>query len=158
MPSRVASLGATVWKRLGGRLQWRILWLRHHTFMVGLTVAAWDKDGRVLVLEHAFWKGSPWGLPSGYLERGETFEEGIAREVREETSLELADVRVERVRAGFDLRLEVLLSGVIAGGEIAVDGREVTAARLVLPSDLPAVMRRSHQELIDLGPRVPAQL
>jgi mutator protein MutT len=48
------------------------------------------KDGKVLVVKR---KHEPlagrWSLPGGALELGETLEEGVAREMREETGLEV---------------------------------------------------------------------
>jgi len=60
------------------------------------TVQAWiDRDGAFLALRRV---GDPldgrWNLPGGFVERGEGGPEAIAREVREETGLE---IEVDRV-------------------------------------------------------------
>ncbi|MGD0359521.1 MAG: NUDIX hydrolase [Bryobacteraceae bacterium] len=51
--------------------------------------------GRILLIERgkAPMKGY-WSLPGGALETGETLEQGIVREVREETGLEVQPVKV----------------------------------------------------------------
>ena len=59
---------------------------------VGAVIA--DEAGRILLVKHVperggFWQGK-WICPGGRLELGETIEEGIKREVREETQLEIA--------------------------------------------------------------------
>lgn len=56
-----------------------------------------DGTGRVLLVKHVperggFWQGK-WICPGGELELGETIEEGIRREVREETGLEIELVK-----------------------------------------------------------------
>jgi ADP-ribose pyrophosphatase YjhB (NUDIX family) len=56
------------------------------------TVQAWiDRDGEFLALRRA---GEPkqgeWNMPGGFVESGESGPEAIAREVREETGLEIA--------------------------------------------------------------------
>ncbi len=61
--------------------------------MVGVGAVIEDDDGRILLVKHipergGFWQGK-WICPGGRLEFGETIEEGIKREVREETQLEI---------------------------------------------------------------------
>jgi 8-oxo-dGTP diphosphatase len=46
-------------------------------------------DGRVLMVRQRRPYGVHWELPSGYCEAGETFEEATAREVLEETGIEV---------------------------------------------------------------------
>lgn len=46
-----------------------------------------DRDGQLLLARNAAWKGKMFGLITGFMEAGETPQEGIAREVAEETSL-----------------------------------------------------------------------
>ncbi len=46
-----------------------------------------DRDGQLLLARNAAWPGKMFGLITGFMEAGETPEEGIAREVLEETSL-----------------------------------------------------------------------
>ncbi len=64
------------------------------TIMVGVGAVIEDEGGRILLVKHVperggFWQGK-WICPGGRLEPGETIEEGIKREVREETQLEIA--------------------------------------------------------------------
>lgn len=53
----------------------------------GVAVVVLDRDGRVLMLRHVFHPLAPWGLPGGWLGRGESPAEGALRELREETGL-----------------------------------------------------------------------
>jgi len=61
--------------------------------MIGVGAVVEDGAGRILLVKHipqrgGFWQGK-WICPGGELELGETIEEGIKREVREETQLEI---------------------------------------------------------------------
>ena len=81
---------ARLWRLIRGPLQWRVLWLWHAKFMVGVTGIVRDGEGRVLLLRHRMWPPDrQWGCPTGYANKGETFEDTIVREVREETGLEV---------------------------------------------------------------------
>jgi NADH pyrophosphatase NudC (nudix superfamily) len=46
-----------------------------------------DRDGQVLLARNAAWPGRFFGLITGFMEAGESPEEGICREIAEETSL-----------------------------------------------------------------------
>ena len=92
----MTTLLPTLWRQLHGSLQWRLLWLFHHKFMVGVCGVVYDNEGRILLLQHRFWQKGSWGLPSGYLERGESLQDGIRREVKEETGLDISVQRLLR--------------------------------------------------------------
>lgn len=48
-----------------------------------------DRDGQVLLARNAAWSTRMFGLITGFMEAGETPQEGIVREVEEETSLQV---------------------------------------------------------------------
>ena len=48
-----------------------------------------DRDGRLLLAKNAAWKGNMFALITGFMEAGETPQAGIAREVAEETALQV---------------------------------------------------------------------
>ena len=61
--------------------------------MIGVGAVIENGAGQILLVKHkpergGFWQGK-WICPGGALEPGETIEEGIKREVREETQLEI---------------------------------------------------------------------
>ena len=59
-----------------------------------------DRDGRLLLARNAAWSGRMFGLVTGFMEAGETPEEGIAREVAEETALQVQRLALIVILAG----------------------------------------------------------
>jgi ADP-ribose pyrophosphatase YjhB (NUDIX family) len=54
---------------------------------VGAVGAVFDTEGRVLLVEHVFRTDFPWGLPGGWVDRGEDPRRAVAREIGEELGL-----------------------------------------------------------------------
>jgi 8-oxo-dGTP diphosphatase len=108
-----------------------------------------DADGRLLLIRRGHEPGAGlWSLPGGRVEPGETDQQAVAREVREETSL---TVECGRLLGRAELPgadgtvidvsdyLAVVTGGELAAGDDAADARWVAAAdleRLPLTSGL----------------------
>ncbi len=60
-----------------------------------------DGAGRLLMVRTAKW-GGRWGIPGGKIERGEPAEEALRREMREETGLEISEIRFVMVQDCID--------------------------------------------------------
>jgi len=114
------------------------------TVAVGAFV--FDGAGRVLLVE----RGRPpglglWTVPGGRVELGETLAEAVAREVREETGLDVAcgplvEVVERLTRAGDDLWHYVIVDYLaeVVGGAMAA-ASDVRAARFVADDELAAL-------------------
>lgn len=59
----------------------RLIVPRHR---VGVSVVALDQENRILLLKHVFHPYAPWGLPGGWMDRGETPQQCALRELKEE--------------------------------------------------------------------------
>jgi NADH pyrophosphatase NudC (nudix superfamily) len=53
-----------------------------------------DRDGRILLARNAAWSGRMFALITGFMEAGETPQDGLAREIREETSLQAQELNL----------------------------------------------------------------
>jgi ADP-ribose pyrophosphatase YjhB (NUDIX family) len=145
----VADLLVRAWLAAGPLQGW-LAWRLHARFSVGVTGIVRAQDGRVLLLRHRLWPPEgQWGFPSGFARRGETLQETVVREVREETGLTVRIGRLLELRSGFKYRAEVYYEAALVGGVdgLVLDGREVLEARLFTLDALPAGMPRLHREL-----------
>jgi len=110
------------------------------TISVGVGAVILNDDGRILLVKHVprrgdFW-GGQWMVPGGGLELGETLEEGVAREVKEETKLKVEVLRhvstLDRiVREGDEVKIHVVYVDFLVrpvSGELR-PGSDVGAAR-----------------------------
>ena len=123
----------------------------HDKFMVGVSGVIEDKEGRVLLLHHRFWREGSWGLPGGYANKGEKLEETVRREVREETGYEVEVKGLIQVVSGYRLRVEASYRGKFVGGVERLDKREILEARFFKRDSLPIGILPSHRELIRLA-------
>ncbi len=79
-----------------------------------------------------------WAPPAGYVEIDESLEEGAAREVREETSLQVAVDRLVTVHSAPNAGVVlVLFDAHRVGGELAIADEEAVEVKWFAPSDLP---------------------
>ncbi len=137
-----------LWRLIRGPLQWRVLWLLNSKFILNASGVILDDRGRVLLLRHRFWPAGSWGIPGGYVHRGEVLEDALAREVREETGLTIEVDRLLRVNSGYQLRLEAVFIARMVGGTLRVDEREVLEAGFFSADGLPAGLVPAHREAI----------
>lgn len=65
-------------------------------YIVAVAALIFDERGRILLFKHTYRKLA-WGIPAGALEYGEQPEDGILREIHEETGM---TAKVERLLRG----------------------------------------------------------
>ena len=125
--------------------------------MIGVGAVIEDEAGRILLVKHAperggFWQGK-WICPGGGLELGETIEEGIKREVREETQLEIDLIAplhpFDRVvKSGDKVSLHVIYIDYLArviGGELKA-GSDIGEAIWVEKERIPKIWEELHDD------------
>ena len=125
--------------------------------MIGVGAVIDDGAGRILLVKHrpergGFWQGK-WICPGGGLEEGETVEDGVKREVKEETQLEIDLVTplhpFERiVRSGDEVSLHVIYIDYLAkviGGELKT-GSDIGEAIWVEKERIPDIWEELHDD------------
>lgn len=139
-------LAYRVFGRLPGPVKQFVNRRANPRFLVGVIGVVTDDRGAVLVLRHTYRPSFPWGLPSGWLKRGESVQAALERELHEETGYA---VRFRRLLAVDSherptLRLDVWLEYELAGGDFRASG-EIAEARWCdgeLPPGMLPVQRR----------------
>ena len=94
-----------------------------------------DRDGHVLLARNAAWPGKFFGLITGFMEAGETPEEGIAREVGEETSLTVDSLALIGVYEFLRMNQVIIAFHARARGEIVLSP-ELVDYRVVAPESV----------------------
>ena len=77
-----------------------------------------DQDGQVLLARNAAWTSRMFALITGFMEAGETPEEGIAREVMEETSLRVEKLTLVGVYDFQRMNQVIVVYHALASGEV----------------------------------------
>lgn len=88
-------------------LRWGVH-LTQPRFRVTAGAVVRDENGRILLLKHVFRKGSGWGIPGGFLAKGESPEEALRREVREETGAQLDEAEIAFARTLSGTQVEII--------------------------------------------------
>ena len=94
-----------------------------------------DRGGQVLLARNAAWSGRMFALITGFMEAGETPEEGISREVAEETSLEVLSLDLIGVYDFQRMNQVIIAYHVLARGEVRLSP-ELAEYKLFEPADL----------------------
>ena len=95
----LSDLLGVIWRRAPKSLRRWTIRFSHPRFAVTTGVVVTNRTGQVLLLKHRFRPGSGWGMPGGFIERGEQPEAALRRELREEIGLELEELKLFTVRA-----------------------------------------------------------
>ncbi|MDO5661128.1 MAG: NUDIX hydrolase [Brachybacterium sp.] len=128
-----------------------VLWTQPR-FLIGVCSVLTAPDGRILLLEHRFWNGGKWGVPSGHMGHRESPQRTATRELLEETGLRPRDLRIARVVTGLEHRVEIWMRGMIDIDEAPpredLQQREITDARLLPLPEALRVMRPGQAEVV----------
>ncbi|HMK42803.1 MAG TPA: NAD(+) diphosphatase [Dissulfurispiraceae bacterium] len=108
--------------------------------VVPAIIVAVVRDGKILLAHSHRFKFSFYSVLAGFVEPGETLEECVRREVREEVGIEVADVKYfGSLPWPFPNVLMMGFTARYAGGEIVVDNTELTDAAWFGSAELPPI-------------------
>ena len=94
-----------------------------------------DRDSQILLARNAAWPGRMFALITGFMDAGETPQEGIAREVAEETSLQVDELNLIGVYDFQRMNQLIVAYHAVARGEVSLSP-ELAEYKLFAPSDV----------------------
>jgi 8-oxo-dGTP pyrophosphatase MutT (NUDIX family) len=147
--------------RVVRRFPWLAAWTQHiyrlgqGRFTSGAIGILLDEHERVLLVEHVFHSKHPWGLPGGWVERGETPARTAEREFLEETGIEVRVIYPIRVwpspywRSHIDVAFAVEVVEPLTENSIQLSGELINYQWAGL-DELPSVLAE-HRQVIELA-------
>lgn len=103
-------------------------------------IVAIRRGGELLLAHNAKFAEGVYSLIAGFIEPGESAEEAVVREVREETGIEIGNLTYIRSQPWpFPNSLMLGFEAEYAGGEVRPDGKEIVDAGFFKPAEFPKV-------------------
>lgn len=98
------------------------------------------KGDKILLQRNTHYKLRNWTLVAGFVDAGENFEDAVRREVLEEASIEVKDLRYFGSQTWpFPSNIMVGFRAEYASGELVPDGEEVLESGWFAGNDLPEI-------------------
>ena len=105
------------------------------TPVLAAVVECTDREGKLLLARNAAWPGRRFALITGFMEAGETPEAGIAREVKEETSLDVDSLALIGVYDFQRMNQIIIAYHAVAHGDVRLSP-ELAEYKLMQPQDI----------------------
>ena len=132
---------------LPGNIRLRLVRMTQEKFTVSAAAVVLNNRKEVLLLNHVLRPYSGWGLPGGFIERGEQPEDAIKREVREETGIELESVRQISVRV--HARHVEMVFAAVSNQTPKIKSREIMEVGWYAQDKIPSGLPRSQRAVIE---------
>jgi ADP-ribose pyrophosphatase YjhB (NUDIX family) len=145
----ISRLLGGIWRRLPAFVRRRAARIGQTRFTVTVAAMLFDGNGSILLLEHVFRADRGWGVPGGFVGKGEQPEEALRRELREEASIEIADVRFLFTRNLRQLKQVEIYYRARPIGNPTPSSFEIKQAKWFPLTDLPPDLSKDQTKLIE---------
>ncbi len=120
----------------------------HARFNAGASALILNDEGHVFLVKHRFWSHQSWGMPGGFIHGQETLQQGISREVLEETGLRVKVGRLVEVWSDERWKIEAVYASKVVGGKLKLDSTELLDSGYWPLDALPQPLYSKQQELL----------
>jgi len=145
----VSKLVVLLWRilPLSKTMRWTLLYHGNAHFVAGATAFIQDAEGRILLFEHTYRPQRPWGLPGGWIKRGEKVEAALVREMREESGFEIVvnDLLAAELHPT-TRHIDLIYRCRVVGGAFRRSD-EVSDYAYSAPSDLPLLVPKQREQI-----------
>lgn len=137
----------TIWQKITPSLRVRIVRATQRQFTVSVAVIVVNQASEILLLDHVLRPDSGWGIPGGFINRGEQPADAAQRELREETGIKLKDLKLLTVRT-INRHVEIVFRAE-ASGEATVKSREIYSLGWFKVNEMPENMNRIQKSIVE---------
>ena len=136
-----------IWRKMPPFVRRKIIRTTQTTFTASVAAIIENEAGEILLLDHVLRPASGWGIPGGFLTGGEQPIEAVRRELREETGIELTDVKILRVQT-VNRHIEIIFRAKTTD-KAEVKSREINSLGWFRADELPAKLNRGQKSIIE---------
>lgn len=154
-PSVVCSLEmfwnfiGAIWRRLPATMRRHLSRFGQRRFTVTVAAMLFDDGERILLLEHVFRADEGWGVPGGFINKGENPEAALRRELREEINVEIEDVKILLCRSLGTLKQVEIYFRARVIGDPKPSSFEIKSAQWFALDQLPPGLSNDQRRLIE---------
>ena len=136
-----------LWRRLPPSARLFIIRRTQPTFTVSAAAIVLNERNEVLLLDHVLRPASGWGLPGGFLDAGEQPQDAVRRELKEETGIEVDELRLISMRT-FKRHIEILFAA-RSNDKASILSGEITDLGWYSFENMPAGVPRNQKLFIE---------
>lgn len=142
----IGKIAGTIWKTLTPSLRRIVVRLTQKKFTASVAAVITNEAGEILLLDHVLRSSNGWGFPGGFMNADEQPEAALRREVCEETTLDLKNVKLIRART-IKRHIEIFFTAE-AVGSAEIKSIEIKDLKWFAPDALPIEMSCFQQSVI----------
>ena len=148
-PAMLSDFLGAIWRHLPAFVRRNAGSATQSRFTVTVGAVLFDDAGRILLLDHVFRAYAGWGIPGGFVMKGENPEDALRRELREEVAIEIKDVKLVFTRTLGPLKQVEIYFRARVIGDPKPSSFEIKRAQWFALDQLPPGLSKDQRRLIE---------